>query len=74
MNVNNVLRNQEMKKWEQEFKITELLEEAQEYKKFEYFYESLPVIKNRLRTEESHLPLIYITSANLTKFKKKGIK
>lgn len=56
-----------MDKWEREFKIAELLEEAKEYEKFERFYESLPVMKNRLRTEESHLPLIYITSADTQK-------
>ena len=60
-------KERKMDKWEREFKIAELLEEAKEYEKLERFYESLPVMKNRLRTEESHLPLIYITSADTQK-------
>ena len=53
-----------MTKAEREFKIAELLEEAKEYERFEKFYASIPSISCRMRTEESHLPLLYITSAD----------
>ena len=59
-----------MDKWEMEFKIAELLEEAKEQERFERFFASIPNLIARHKTHESHLPLIFITSAD-GKMKKK---
>lgn len=52
-----------MDKMEREIKIAELIAECEELERFEKFYESLPSMVMRHSTQESHLPLIYITSA-----------
>ena len=53
-----------MDKWEMEFKMAELLEEAKEQERFERFFASIPNLIARHKTQESHLPLIFITSAD----------
>ena len=60
-----------MNKWELELKIAEMLEEAKEEERFRDFCESLPLVAIRRRTEESHLPLMWITTAeNKSKYNK----
>ena len=54
-----------LKKWEIEFKIAELLEESKEQERFDAFLKQIPSMRSRVKTEESHLPLLTrITSAN----------
>ena len=50
-------------KWEREFKIAELLAESEEQRRFDEFYEKIPNLMIRHKTQESHLPLIFISSA-----------
>ena len=52
-----------MNKWEREFKIAELIAELEEQRRFDEFYEKIPNAIIRCKTEESHLPLIFISSA-----------
>ena len=46
-----------------EFECAMLLEEAKEQERFEAFYSSIPKLIVRHKTLESHLPLIFITTA-----------
>ena len=48
-----------MDKFERDFLIAELIEEAKEQERFERFYEPVPSISKRHGTLESHLPLIF---------------
>lgn len=50
-------------KLEREFKIAELLAESEEQRRFDEFYEKIPNLMIRHKTQESHLPLIFISSA-----------
>lgn len=52
-----------MNKWELEFKIAELIAESEEQQRFDEFYEKIPNLIIRHKTQESHLPLIFISSA-----------
>ena len=52
-----------MNKWEREFKIAELIAESEEQRRFDEFYEKNPNLIIRHKTQESHLPLIFISSA-----------
>ena len=52
-----------MNKWEREFKIAELIAESEEQRRFAEFYEKIPNAIIRHKTQESHLPLIFISSA-----------
>ena len=54
-----------MDKWERDCLIAELTEEFKEQERFEHFYNSIPNLVKRHSTQESHLPLIYITSADV---------
>jgi hypothetical protein len=47
---------------EREFEIAELLEEAKEQERFEKFIESIPSMRDRVKTKEAHLPLLHILS------------
>lgn len=49
-----------MNKWELEFKIMELIEEAKEQERFDKFIDELPYMRNK---DKSQSPTIYITSA-----------
>lgn len=52
-----------MNKWEREFKIAELIAESEEQRRFDEFYEKIPELAVRHKTQESHLPLIFVSSA-----------
>lgn len=52
-----------MNKWEREFKIAELIAESEEQRRVDEFYEKIPNVIIRHKTQESHLPLIFISSA-----------
>lgn len=52
-----------MNKWELEFKIAELIAELEEQRRFDEFYEKIPNVISRHKTQESHLPLMFISSA-----------
>ena len=52
-----------MNKCEREFKIAELVAESEEQRRFVEFYEKIPNVIIRHKTQESHLPLIFISSA-----------
>ena len=54
-----------MNKWEREFKIIELIAELEEQRRFDEFYEKIPNLIIRHKTQESHLPLILISSAEV---------
>ena len=56
-----------MNKWEQEFKIAELIAESEEQQRFDNFYEKIPNAIIRHKTQESHSPLIFISSAEMRK-------
>ena len=51
-----------MDRWELEFKIMELIEEAKEQERFDKFIDELPVFCMRNK-DKSQFPTIYITSA-----------
>lgn len=51
-----------MDKWELEFRIMELIEEAKEQERFDKFIDELPVFCMRNKAK-SQFPIIYITSA-----------
>ena len=53
-----------MNKWEREFKIAELIAELEEQRRFDEFYEKIPNVIIRHKTQESHLPLIFISSSD----------
>lgn len=64
-----------MNKWEREFKIAELIEESEEQRRFDEFYEKIPELVVRHKTQESHLPLIFVSSAEgKTKLRMDGEK
>ena len=52
-----------MNKWEREFKIAELIAESEEQRRFAEFYEKISNLIIRHKTQESHLPLMFISSA-----------
>lgn len=52
---------------EWEFECAMLLEEAKEQERFDAFYSSIPKLIVRHKTLESHLPLIFITTAQKNK-------
>ena len=52
-----------MNKWELELKIAELIAELEEQRRFDEFYEKIPNLIIKHKTQESHLPLIFMTSA-----------
>ena len=56
-----------MNKWEREFKIAELIAESEEQQRFYEFYVKIPNVIIRYKTQESHLPLIFISSAEVRK-------
>ena len=51
-----------MNKCEREFKIAELIAESEEQRRFDEFYEKIPNVIIRHKTQESYLPLIFISS------------
>lgn len=56
-----------MNKWEREFKIAELIAESEEQRRFNEFYEKIPNVIIRHKTQESHLPLMFILTAEIRK-------
>ena len=52
-----------MNKWEREYKIAELIAESEEQRRFNEFYEKIPNVIIRHKTQESHLPLIFFISS-----------
>lgn len=52
-----------MDRWELEFKITELIEEAKEQERFEKFIDEYPVSFCMRNKDKSQFPKKYITSA-----------
>lgn len=56
-----------MNKWEREFKMAELIAESEEQRRFNEFYEKIPNVIIRHKTQESHLPLMFISSAEMRK-------
>ena len=57
-----------MNKWEREFKIAELIAESEKQRRFDEFYEKIPNVIIRRKTQELHLPLlISISTAEVKK-------
>lgn len=54
-----------MNKWEKEFKIAELIAESEEQQRFYEFYAKIPNVIIIHKTQESHLPLIFVSSAEV---------
>ena len=52
-----------MDRWELEFKIMELIEEAKEQERFDKFIDEYPVSFCMRNKDKSQFPIIYITSA-----------
>lgn len=49
-----------MNKYEREFKIAELIAESEEQRRFDEFYEKIQNLIIRHKTQEPHLPLMFI--------------
>ena len=58
----NVKKGDQMNKWELEFKIAKLIAESEEQRRFDEFYEKIPNGRIRHKTQESHLPLKFVTN------------
>ena len=56
-----------MNKLEREFEIAELIAESEEQRRFDKFYEKIPNLIIRHKTQESHLPLMFVSSAEVRK-------
>ena len=58
MNNNSPLSGEWLTSWEHAM----LIEEAKEHEQFADFYASIPMLAVRHKTQESHLPLKFITN------------